>query len=88
MDPTEMKSRTLAYLNANPDIEFLLACGTIAAEPALAALDELGLVGKVKLGTFDLSPGVLQAIADGKMELGDRRAAISDGLPAGRACST
>ena len=70
MDPTEMKSRTLAYLNANPDVEFLLACGINAAEPALAALDELGLVGKVKLGTFDLSPGILQAVADGKMEWG------------------
>jgi len=70
MDPTEMKSRTLAYLNTNPDVEFLLACGINAAEPALAALDELGLVGKVKLGTFDLSPGILQAVADGKMEWG------------------
>lgn len=70
MDPTEMKSRTLAYLNTNPDVEFLLACGINAAEPALAALDELGLVGKIKLGTFDLSPGILQAVADGKMEWG------------------
>jgi len=70
MDPTEMKSRTLAYLNTNADVEFLLACGINAAEPALAALDELGLVGKVKLGTFDLSPGILQAVADGKMEWG------------------
>ncbi|MEO8668527.1 MAG: sugar ABC transporter substrate-binding protein, partial [Bauldia sp.] len=70
MDPTEMKSRTLAYLNANPDVEFLLGCGINSAEPALAALEDLGLVGKVKLGTFDLSPGILQAVADGKMEWG------------------
>lgn len=70
MDPTEMKSRTLAYLSANPDVEFLLGCGINAAEPALAALEELGLAGKVKIGTFDLSPGILQAVADGKMEWG------------------
>jgi len=70
MDPTEMKSRALAYLSANPDVEFLLGCGINAAEPTLAALEELGLVGKVKLGTFDLSPGILQAVADGKMEWG------------------
>ena len=70
MDPTEMKSRTLAYLNANPDVEFMLGCGIDAAEPALAALEELGMVGKVKLGTFDLSPGILQAVVDGKMEWG------------------
>jgi simple sugar transport system substrate-binding protein len=70
MDPTEEKSRTMAYLNAHPDTQFMLACGINAAEPALAALEELGMVGKVKLGTFDLSPGILQAVADGKMEWG------------------
>jgi simple sugar transport system substrate-binding protein len=71
IDPTEMKSRTLAYLNAHPDVEFMLACGaSTAAEPALAALEELGLVGKVKLGTFDLSSAILQAIVDGKVEWG------------------
>jgi simple sugar transport system substrate-binding protein len=70
MDPTEEKSRTMAYLNAHADTEFMLACGINAAEPALAALDELGQTGKVKLGTFDLSPGILQAVADGKMEWG------------------
>lgn len=70
IDPTEMKARTSAHLRANPDTDFLLACGVTAAEPALAALEELELGGKVKIGTFDLSPGVLQAIVDGKMEWG------------------
>jgi simple sugar transport system substrate-binding protein len=70
IDPTEMKSRTLAWLNANPDVEFMLGCGPTATEPALAALDELGMVGKVKLGTFDLSPVILQAVVDGKVEWG------------------
>ena len=70
MDPTEMRSRTVAYLKTNPDTEFVLACGIGAAEPGLAALDELGLTGKVKMGTFDLSPTILQATADGKMEWG------------------
>lgn len=70
MDPTEMKNRTVGYLNANPDTEFMIAGGIGAAEPALMALDELGLTGKVKLGTFDLSPTILQATADGKVEWG------------------
>jgi simple sugar transport system substrate-binding protein len=70
MDPTEMKSRVLAYLNAHKDVEFMLGCGPTATEPALAALDELGMVGKVKLGTFDLSPVILQAVVDGKVEWG------------------
>jgi simple sugar transport system substrate-binding protein len=70
IDPTEMKTRTLAYLSAHADVEFLLATGASSAEPALAALEEQGLAGKVKLGTFDLSPVILQAVADGKMEWG------------------
>jgi simple sugar transport system substrate-binding protein len=70
IDPTEMKTRVLAYLSANPDVEFMLGCGPTATEPALAALDELGLKGKVKLGTFDLSPAILQAVVDGNVEWG------------------
>lgn len=68
IDPIEMTSRTTAYLRTNPDVEFVLANGATSAEPALAALSELGLTGKVKLGTFDLSPVILDAIAAGQME--------------------
>ncbi len=70
MDPTEMKNRIIGFLNTNADTEFVLTVGIGGAEPALMALDELGLTGKVKIGTFDLSPTILQATADGKMEWG------------------
>ncbi len=70
MDPTEMKNRIIAYIKTNADTQFILTVGIGGAEPALMALDELGLIGKVKLGTFDLSPTILQATADGKMEWG------------------
>jgi simple sugar transport system substrate-binding protein len=70
MDPTEMKNRVLAYVNAHNDVEFMLGCGPTATEPAMAALDELGMKGLVKLGTFDLSPNILQAIVDGNVEWG------------------
>lgn len=70
MDPTEMKNRVIAYLNAHKDTQFILAVGATGAEPMLVALKEMGLEGKVKTGTFDLSPNVLQAIVDGKMEWG------------------
>ena len=70
MDPTEMKNRVIAYMNAHKDTQFILAVGATGAEPMLVALKELGLEGKVKTGTFDLSPIVLQAIVDGKMEWG------------------
>src|SRR6185503_17559550 len=59
MDPTEMKNRLIGYLNANPGTEFILTVGIGGAEPGLMALDELGLTGKVKIGTFDLSPTIL-----------------------------
>lgn len=70
LDPTEMKNRALAYLSANPDVEFMLGGGPPATEPALAALEEVGKVGKVKLGTFDLSPVVLENIDKGNIEWG------------------
>jgi simple sugar transport system substrate-binding protein len=70
MDPTEMKGRILGHLQSNADTQFILAVGSAGADPALAAVDEAGLAGKVKLGTFDLSPYILQAVDAGKMEWG------------------
>ncbi|MGH6943615.1 MAG: sugar ABC transporter substrate-binding protein, partial [Geminicoccaceae bacterium] len=67
MDPTEIQNAISAELSSNPDINGVLALGPSAAEPALQALQQAGVLDKVKFGTFDLSPGVLQAIADGKM---------------------
>ena len=70
MDPTEMKGRILAHLNSNPETEFVLTVGSAGADPALAAIEEAGLSGKVKSGSFDLSPTILQAVDAGKMEWG------------------
>jgi len=70
MDPTEMKGRILGFLKTHPDTDFILTVGSAGADPALAAVDEAGLTGKIKLGTFDLSPTILQAVAAGKMEWG------------------
>ncbi len=70
LDPTEMKSRMAAYFTSHPDTQFMLTLGSAGAEAGLAAIDEAGLTGKMKLGTFDLSPVVLQAVVDGKMEWG------------------
>lgn len=70
MDPVEMKGRILAHLQSHPDTQFILTVGSAGADPALAAVDEAGLADQIKLGTFDLSPTILQAVADGKMEWG------------------
>jgi simple sugar transport system substrate-binding protein len=67
MDPTEIQNAVSASLSSDPSINGVLALGPSAAEPALQALQQSAMLDKVKFGTFDLSPGVLKAIADGKM---------------------
>ena len=67
MDPTEIGNAVKAYLTANPDTDGVLTLGPSAAEPTMAALEEIEMLDKVKFGTFDLSPGVLEAIDEGKM---------------------
>jgi simple sugar transport system substrate-binding protein len=66
-DPTETQQRVVAALTANPDVDGILALGPTGSTPTLAALEEEGLLGQIPLATFDLSPEVLQAIADGDM---------------------
>jgi simple sugar transport system substrate-binding protein len=67
IDPTEVSNAVKAYLTANPDTDGVLALGPTAAEPTLAALEEIEMLDKVNFGTFDLSPNVLEAIDQGKM---------------------
>jgi simple sugar transport system substrate-binding protein len=66
-DPTESQSRIEAAISANPDINGILALGPTASAPALEALRAADQLGTIQLATFDLSPDVLQAIADGDM---------------------
>jgi simple sugar transport system substrate-binding protein len=66
-DPEGTRQRIAAALRAGPGVDGLLTLATIAAEPALQALDETGRAGSVTLGTFDLSPEVLAAVRDGRM---------------------
>ena len=68
MDFTQTRNAVAGYLQKNPDIEGILALGPTGAEPALQALQQAGKVGKVKFGTFDLSPTVLQALAKKEMD--------------------
>ena len=67
MDPTEIQNAIKAQLSAKPDINGVLALGPVASEPTFAALEELDVLDRVKVATFDLSPGVLEAVRDGKM---------------------
>jgi len=68
MDFTSARNAIAGYLQKNPDVDGILALGPAGAEPALQAIEESGKVGKIKFGTFDLSPTVLQAIDKKQME--------------------
>ena len=65
-DPTEIQKAVAAKLNG---VDTILTLGAgLSGEAALKALEAAGKVGQVKLGTFDMSPGMLKAAAAGKVE--------------------
>lgn len=66
-DPTGSENRIAAALDANPDINGVFTLGPTGASPALNVLTNMNMLGEIQLATFDLSPDVLQAIADGNM---------------------
>jgi simple sugar transport system substrate-binding protein len=70
MDPTDSSNRTQAFLKTNPDVTGVLTLGPAPAGPILKMLRENGLLDKVKFGTFDLSPEVLDAVSKGEMMFG------------------
>ncbi|MFK0274089.1 sugar ABC transporter substrate-binding protein [Ensifer sp. NPDC090286] len=65
-DFQEVKSKVTAALSSDPEVDTVvgLSAGQ-AGEPAVAAVQELGRTD-VKVVSFDLSPGFLQALIDGK----------------------
>jgi simple sugar transport system substrate-binding protein len=56
-----------AKLQSDPSITGVLALGPTGANPALAAVKQLGKNGQIKLATFDLNTDVLDAINAGDM---------------------
>ena len=66
-DPTASQQTISAAIESNPEINGVLTLGPTSAEPALAALTELDMLGTINLATFDLSPEVLEAVEAGNM---------------------
>ena len=66
-DPIDAQQRIDAALTANADVNGILTLGPTGAAPALAALEDRGQLGQLAIGTFDLSPEVLEAIDAGNM---------------------
>jgi simple sugar transport system substrate-binding protein len=59
--------RSIAQAIADGSVDGVITLGPNGAEQALAALNASGFQGRVKLATFDLSAGVLDAVQDGRI---------------------
>ncbi|GGY05830.1 sugar ABC transporter substrate-binding protein [Litchfieldella qijiaojingensis] len=67
-DPVEIRNAIVAYLNQNGDVGGILTLGTLAAEPLVRAMREQGATDMFTLGTFDLSPSILEALEQGELD--------------------
>lgn len=66
-DPAEVEAKVKAALDSNEDIDTVMALGaSLAGEPSVTAVEDLGLSGQVNVATFDMSAGFLKAVTDGK----------------------
>ncbi|WP_027961263.1 sugar ABC transporter substrate-binding protein [Halomonas halodenitrificans] len=67
-DPTSIRNAIVAYLNENSDVRGILTLGALAAEPMIQAMREQGATDMFTLGTFDLSPGILESLEQGGLD--------------------
>jgi simple sugar transport system substrate-binding protein len=63
-DPAQIETRTAAALEADESIDGVLAVGPHVCEAATKAIEAVG--ADVHLACFDLSPGVMDMIEDGR----------------------
>ena len=66
-DPAGAQAAVEGALSADDSIDGILTLGPTGADPTLAALEAAGLADSVQMGTFDLSPSVLEALDAGQM---------------------
>ena len=66
-DPEDAAQRIRGALARDAATDGVLTLGPGGAAPALAALRESGKLGKIAVGTFDLTPEVLAAVRDGQL---------------------
>ncbi|MGZ2487338.1 simple sugar transport system substrate-binding protein [Rhizobium pisi] len=66
-DPADVRAKVKAALSSNAAVDTVMALGAgTAGEPSLSAVEDVGMTGKIKVATFDLSAGFLKAVAGGK----------------------
>ena len=57
-------------MKSHPGVDGMVLLGTTLAGPMLSMIDDRGYGGKIKIGTFDLSPEVLDGLTQGKVLFG------------------
>ncbi|MBW7920992.1 MAG: sugar ABC transporter substrate-binding protein [Rubellimicrobium sp.] len=65
MDPTDVTHRVEAYLTAHPEVTGVLTLGPTVAAPILKMFEDQGTTDNYRLASFDLSPEILDAVANG-----------------------
>jgi simple sugar transport system substrate-binding protein len=65
VDPTVVAAKVGAYLRNNPGTQAILALGPDAAVASAQVVQRMGLSGKIFFATFDLLPGITDAIKKG-----------------------
>ncbi|MHC2459070.1 simple sugar transport system substrate-binding protein [Rhizobium leguminosarum] len=61
-DPADVRAKVKAALSSNTGVDTVMALGAgTAGEPSLAAVEDVGMTGKIKVATFDLSADFLKA---------------------------
>jgi simple sugar transport system substrate-binding protein len=67
-DPTDAKSRIAGTLQKDQSIDSIIALGPTSAIPMLRAVEEIDAKSRLKaMATFDMTPEVLEKVADGSM---------------------
>ncbi|APG87732.1 periplasmic binding protein/LacI transcriptional regulator (plasmid) [Sinorhizobium americanum CCGM7] len=66
-DPAEIEAKIQAALTSDTSVDAVLGLSApLVGERAVAVVEKMGVGDKVKVASFDLSSGFLQAVADGK----------------------
>ncbi len=66
-DASELYSLIDSYLTNNPDVDTILSVGPQPGEPAVQVLEDRGVAGTTLLGSFDLTPLMLEAVGRGSV---------------------
>ena len=64
-DFDDIKNTVIAYMTSNPNTGAIMAVGPTGCDPTIAALEEMGMNGKIILGCFDLGPQIVDGIVNG-----------------------